>query len=212
MGYENVASLAGGFRAWQQGGYSIDAPRTLDEQQMMRYSRHLTLPQVGLDGQMKLLNSRVLLIGAGGLGSPSAFYLAAAGIGTLGIIDDDVVDESNLQRQIAHTTYRVGINKAESARDSLKALNPSIEIIPYPFRLKHQQIMDVFADYDVVVDGTDNFTTRYLVNDACFWAKKPLVCAAIQQFEGQATVIKPGDSACYRCIFPTPPPPDMVPS
>jgi molybdopterin/thiamine biosynthesis adenylyltransferase/rhodanese-related sulfurtransferase len=213
LGYENVASLAGGFTDWKRNGFPVQLPRSLDAAKRQRYSRHLLIPEVGEEGQMKLLDSRVLLIGAGGLGSPAALYLAAAGVGKLGIVDDDRVDESNLQRQIAHSTERLGEWKAESAKRTLEALNPDVEAIPYLERLTSENVERILADgWDVIVDGADNFPTRYLVNDAAVWHDIPLVHGSIYRFEGQVTVFKPHEGPCYRCLFPTPPPPELAPS
>ena len=184
----------------------------LTKEQYMRYSRHLILPDVGLEGQKKLLASKVLLIGAGGLGSPLGLYLAAAGLGTLGIVDADVVDESNLQRQVIHSTEEVGRPKVDSAERRINGLNPDVKVIKHPVRITSENAFDIIKDYDVVIDGTDNFPTRYLVNDACVMLKKPLVYGSIFRFDGQATVFKPPDGPCYRCLYPEPPPPGMVPS
>lgn len=181
------------------------------EEQIKRYSRHIILQQVGGKGQRKLLASKVLLIGAGGLGSPAALYLAAAGVGTIGLVDYDTVDLSNLQRQILHRTADLGRPKIDSATDTIRALNPDVKVVPYPVRLSSENILDIIADYDVVVDGTDNFPTRYLVNDACVMKGKPNVHGSIFLFEGQATTFLPG-KGCYRCLYPAPPPPGMVPS
>lgn len=182
------------------------------EEQIKRYSRHIILGEIGGRGQKKLLNSKVFLVGAGGLGSPAAFYLAAAGVGKLGIVDNDDVDHSNLQRQILHSSKDVGFPKALSAKATLEALNPDVEVIPYMQRLTSENIMDIIKNYDVILDGSDNFPTRYLVNDACVLMGKPLSHGSIFKFEGQATTIVPGETACYRCLFETPPPADMVPS
>lgn len=182
------------------------------EEQIKRYSRHIILPEVGGRGQKKLLKSKVFLVGAGGLGSPAAYYLAAAGVGKLGIADGDDVDHSNLQRQILHSSKDVGYPKALSAKATLEALNPDVEVIPYMQRLNSENIMDIIKDYDVILDGSDNFPTRYLVNDACVLLKKPLSHGSIFRFEGQVLTILPGDGPCYRCLFETPPPPGMVPS
>jgi len=184
----------------------------LGTDQIQRYSRHLLLSQVGERGQRKLLRSRVLLIGAGGLGSPTALYLAAAGVGTIGLMDADVVDITNLQRQVLHTTADVGRPKVESGARTLKALNPDVNVIALPTRLNVDNAMDVIADYDVVIDGSDNFSTRHLVNDACFLAGKPHVHGSIFQFEGMASVFAPNQGPCYRCLYPTPPPAGLVPS
>ena len=213
LGYENVVSLAGGFTDWKRNGFPIDLPRSLDAAKRQRYSRHLLIPEVGEAGQLKLLDSRVLLIGAGGLGSPASLYLAAAGVGTLGIVDDDRVDESNLQRQIAHSTETLGEWKAESAKRTIQALNPDVNVIPYLERLTSENVERILADgWDVIVDGADNFPTRYLVNDAAVFHDIPLVHGSIYRFEGQVTVFKPHQGPCYRCLFPTPPPPEMAPS
>jgi molybdopterin/thiamine biosynthesis adenylyltransferase/rhodanese-related sulfurtransferase len=212
MGYQTVVSMSGGYTAWKNAGYPWAADRQFSADQLNRYSRHFLLPEVGEAGQAKLLDAKVLCIGAGGLGSPTAFYLAAAGIGTIGIVDMDVVDVSNLQRQILHTNDRVGMPKVESAQKTLQALNPDIKVIGYQERVTSENIMRLIADYDVIVDGCDNFPTRYLVNDACFMAHKPNVHGSIFQFEGQATVFAPGRGPCYRCLFPEPPPPGAAPS
>jgi molybdopterin/thiamine biosynthesis adenylyltransferase/rhodanese-related sulfurtransferase len=213
LGYESVASLAGGFTDWKRNGFPVQLPQSLDAAKRQRYSRHLLIPEVGEEGQLKLLDSRVLLIGAGGLGSPAALYLAAAGIGKIGIVDDDRVDESNLQRQIAHSTQTLGEWKAESAKRTIEALNPDVEVIPYLERLTSENVDRILADgWDVIVDGADNFPTRYLVNDAAVWHDIPLVHGSIYRFEGQVTVFKPHEGPCYRCLFPQPPPPELAPS
>jgi molybdopterin/thiamine biosynthesis adenylyltransferase/rhodanese-related sulfurtransferase len=212
MGYQDVVSMAGGFGQWKASGYNFVQPRTLSEAQAKRYSRHTLIPEVGEQGQFKLLDSRVLLIGAGGLGSPAAYYLAAAGVGTLGIIDADVVDDSNLQRQILHNTERIGQYKAESARKTLTALNPDVKVNTYIERLDEENVHRIIADYDVIVDGTDNFPTRYLLNDAAILANKPVVHGSVFRFEGQLTIFKPYDGPCYRCLYPEPPPPELAPS
>jgi adenylyltransferase/sulfurtransferase len=212
MGYENVVSMSGGYTAWKNAGYKWVADRQFTQEQITRYARHFTLPEVGEKGQAKLLDGKVLCIGAGGLGSPAAFYLAAAGVGTIGIIDHDVVDMSNLQRQILHTNDRVGMSKVESAQKTLNALNPDVKIVQFNERLSSENVMRVIKDFDIVVNGCDNFPTRYLINDACVMAKKPLVDGSIFQFEGQATVFYPGRGPCYRCLFPEPPPPGAAPS
>jgi len=212
MGYKNVISMAGGYSAWKGAGYPWRQDHQFTPEQVNRYSRHFLLSEVGEEGQAKLLNARVLLVGAGGLGSPSAFYLAAAGVGTLGLVDHDVVDLSNLQRQILHTNDRIGMPKVDSARQTLTALNPDVKVIGYQERLSSENIMRLIQDYDIVVDGCDNFPTRYLVNDACVMAGKPNVHGSIFQFEGQATVFYPGKGPCYRCLFPEPPPPGAAPS
>jgi molybdopterin/thiamine biosynthesis adenylyltransferase/rhodanese-related sulfurtransferase len=212
MGYKNVISMSGGFGAWKGNGLPFAQPRTMSEAQAKRYSRHLLVPEVGEAGQFKLLDSRVLLIGAGGLGSPAGYYLAAAGVGTIGIIDADVVDESNLQRQILHNTKRIGQYKAESARETIEALNPDVKVITHIERLDETNVARIIADYDVIVDGTDNFPTRYLLNDAALKANKPVVHGSVFRFEGQLTVFKPYEGPCYRCLYPEPPPMALAPS
>ncbi len=212
MGYQNVTSMAGGYGAWKNGGFKWVQDFQYTPEQLIRYSRHFLLPEVGEDGQAKLLQAKVLMVGAGGLGSPSAYYLAAAGVGTLGIIDNDVVDISNLQRQILHANDRVGMPKVESAKKTLEGLNPDVKVIHYQAKLTSENIMEILKDYDLVIDGCDNFPTRYLVNDACVLTGKPNVHGSIFQFEGQATVFYPGKGPCYRCLYPEPPPPDMAPS
>src|SRR6266487_3951093 len=212
MGYGKAISMSGGFGGWKGLGYPFVQPRTLNEAQAKRYSRHLLIPEVGEQGQIKLLDSRVLLIGAGGLGSPAAYYLAAAGVGTLGIIDADVVEESNLQRQIIHNTKRVGQYKAESAREAIEALNPDVKVITYIERLDESNVARIIAGYDVIIDGTDNFPTRYLLNDAALLANKPVVHGSVFRFEGQLTIFKPHEGPCYRCLYPEPPPPALAPS
>jgi len=212
MGYQDVISMSGGFGQWKGNGYPFVQPRIMNEAQSKRYSRHLLIPEVGEQGQLKLLDSRVLLIGAGGLGSPAAYYLAAAGVGTIGIIDFDVVDESNLQRQILHNTKRIGQYKAESARETIEALNPDVKVITHIEQLDETNVARIIADYDVILDGTDNFPTRYLLNDAALIANKPVVHGSVFRFEGQLTVFKPYEGPCYRCLFPEPPPPDLAPS
>ena len=212
MGYENPISMSGGFGQWKGNGLPFVQPRVMTDAQAKRYSRHLLVPEVGEAGQFKLLDSRVLLIGAGGLGSPAAYYLAAAGVGTIGIIDADVVEESNLQRQIIHNTSRLGQYKAESARESIEALNPDVKVITYIERLDESNVARIIADYDVIIDGTDNFPTRYLLNDAALIANKPVVHGSVFRFEGQLTVFKPYEGPCYRCLYPEPPPPALAPS
>lgn len=212
LGYTNVRSLAGGFNAWKSAGLPWAIPQTLTPDQRRRYSRHLILPEVGEVGQRKLLDARVLIVGAGGLGSPAALYLAAAGIGTLGIVDDDVVDDSNLQRQVIHSTERLGMGKAASARAAILALNPDVEVITHETRLSKENVFEILGDYDVILDGTDNFATRYLINDACVLLNKPNVHGSIFRFEGQATTFVAGEGPCYRCLFPSPPPPELAPS
>ncbi|HKC22914.1 MAG TPA: molybdopterin-synthase adenylyltransferase MoeB [Gaiellaceae bacterium] len=213
MGYEDVVSLAGGFTDWKRNGYPVQLQSGLDAPRRARYSRHLLIPEVGEPGQLKLLDSKILLIGAGGLGSPASLYLAAAGVGRLGIVDADVVDESNLQRQIVHSTERLGEAKVESAKRTIEALNPDVDVVAYKERLTSENVERILADgWDVIVDGADNFPTRYLVNDASVWHDIPVVHGSIYRFEGQVTVFKPGAGPCYRCLFPTPPPPELAPS
>ena len=212
LGYADVQSLIGGFNKWKDDGRPWKAPEALSPAQRNRYQRHLLLPEVGETGQLKLLNSKVLLLGAGGLGSPAGLYLAAAGVGTLGIIDMDVVDESNLQRQILHNIDRVGERKVDSAKKTLTALNPDVNVVTYDVRLGADNILDIIDGYDVIVDGTDNFPTRYLVNDASLLKRIPVVHGSIFRFEGQATVFDPYNGPCYRCLIPEPPPAELAPS
>ncbi len=212
MGYEKVTSMSGGYTAWKNAGYQWVADRQFTQEQIKRYARHFTLPEVGEAGQAKLLDAKVLCVGAGGLGSPVALYLAAAGVGTIGIADHDTVDMSNLQRQILHTNDRVGMPKVESAQLTLNALNPDVHIVQFKERLSSENVMRIIDDFDIVVNGCDNFPTRYLINDACIMAKKTLVDGSIFQFEGQVTVVDPTDGPCYRCLFPEPPPPGAAPS
>jgi len=213
LGYEDVVSLAGGFTDWKRNGFPVDLHTGLEPPQRARYSRHLLIPEVGEQGQLKLLDSKILLIGAGGLGSPASLYLAAAGVGRIGIVDADVVDESNLQRQIVHSTERLGEAKVDSARRTIEALNPDVQVVSYKERLTSENVERILADgWDVIVDGADNFPTRYLVNDASVWHGVPVVHGSIYRFEGQVTVFKPGEGPCYRCLFPTPPPPELAPS
>jgi molybdopterin/thiamine biosynthesis adenylyltransferase/rhodanese-related sulfurtransferase len=212
LGYTDVVSMRGGFTAWKNKGLPIREDRQFTAEQQIRYSRHFLLPEVGEAGQAKLLDAKVLCIGAGGLGSPAAFYLAAAGVGTLGLVDMDVVDLSNLQRQILHTNDRVGMPKTESARMTLQALNPDVKVVEFRERLSSENAFRIFEQFDVIVNGCDNFPTRYLANDAAVMLKKPLVDGAIWQFEGQATVFNPPAGPCYRCLFPEPPPPGSTPS
>jgi sulfur-carrier protein adenylyltransferase/sulfurtransferase len=213
LGYEDVTSLSGGFTDWKRNGFPVQLQAGLDAPRRARYSRHLLIPEVGEEGQLKLLDSKVLLIGAGGLGSPASLYLAAAGVGRIGIVDADVVDESNLQRQIVHSTQSLGEPKVESAQAAIEALNPDVEVVTYKERLTSENIERILADgWDVIVDGADNFPTRYLVNDASVWHDIPVVHGSIYRFEGQVTVFKPHEGPCYRCLFPTPPPPELAPS
>lgn len=212
LGYENVSSMTGGFTLWKDRGYEWEKPFQFTPDQRERYSRHFLLPEVGEEGQRKLLQSKVLLLGAGGLGSPIALYLAAAGVGTLGIVDDDVVDVSNLQRQVAHATDRVGVAKVESAMQAIHDINPGVEVKPYQTRLDASNIMEIISGYDVIVDGVDNFPTRYLLNDATVRLDIPVVSASILGFDGQLSVFKPHDGPCYRCLYPVPPPAELAPS
>jgi molybdopterin/thiamine biosynthesis adenylyltransferase/rhodanese-related sulfurtransferase len=213
LGYEDVVSLAGGFTDWKRNGFPVQLQAGLDAPRRARYSRHLLIPEVGEEGQLKLLDSKVLLVGAGGLGSPASLYLGAAGVGRIGIVDADVVDESNLQRQIVHSTESLGEPKVESAKRAVEALNPDVEVVAYKERLTSENIERILADgWDVIVDGADNFPTRYLVNDASVWHDIPVVHGSIYRFEGQVTVFKPHQGPCYRCLFPTPPPPELAPS
>jgi molybdopterin/thiamine biosynthesis adenylyltransferase/rhodanese-related sulfurtransferase len=211
-GYDNVAVIERGIVAWQEAGLPVIAAEGLTRDQRMRYSRHTLLPEVGVEGQLKLLNSKVLLIGAGGLGSPAALYLAAAGVGTLGLVDDDLVDESNLQRQVIHNTERVGTPKTESARIAIEALNPDVKVVEHRTRLDAENILEIISDYDVLVDGADNFPTRYLLNDASVRLRKPVVSASILAFDGQISTFVPYEGPCYRCLYPVPPPPELAPS
>jgi sulfur-carrier protein adenylyltransferase/sulfurtransferase len=219
MGYERVISLIGGFNGWKNAGFNFKIPTVLTEDQRIRYSRHTLLSEVGDAGQIKLLESKVLLIGAGGLGSPAALYLAAAGVGTIGIVDFDTVDNSNLQRQILHGTKDIGRPKVESAADRLRDLNPDVKVIPHREPINSYNAMEIIKGYDIVLNGSDNFPTRYLVNDACQFLGKPLVDGSIFMFEGQVTVYMPANNPygyeagpCYRCLYPDPPPPGEVPS
>lgn len=212
MGYSNVWSLQGGFNRWKGDGLPWDTPESLSTDQRGRYSRHILLSEVGEEGQARLLDAKVLLIGAGGLGSPAAIYLAAAGVGTLGIVDFDVVDVSNLQRQVLHNLDRLGQPKVESARETLTALNPDVKVEPHNVRLSAENVLDIFDGYDVIIDGGDNFPTRYLVNDASLHLRKPVVHGSIFRFEGQVSVFDPYNGPCYRCQYPEPPPPELAPS
>src|SRR6476469_2365584 len=213
LGYEDVYSLVGGFTDWKRNGLEITMPRTLSPEKRTRYSRHLLIPEIGEEGQLKLLDSRILLIGAGGLGSPASLYLAAAGIGTLGIIDADIVDETNLQRQIAHSLDTLGTPKVDSAKKAIAGLNPDVDVVTFEERLTSENADRILADnWDLIVDGADNFPTRYLVNDASVWRGIPVVHGSIYRFEGQVTVFKPFEGPCYRCLFPEPPPPELAPS
>jgi molybdopterin/thiamine biosynthesis adenylyltransferase/rhodanese-related sulfurtransferase len=212
LGYTDVASMAGGILAWQEQGLPVLATEGMTPEQRDRYSRHTLMPEVGVDGQLKMLNAKVLLLGAGGLGAPTALYLAAAGIGTIGLVDDDVVDASNLQRQVIHNTERIGTPKTESARLTIEALNPDVKVIEHRLRLNAENILGIIEDYDVIVDGADNFPTRYLLNDASVRLRKPVVSASILSFDGQISTFVPFEGPCYRCLYPTPPPPELAPS
>jgi molybdopterin/thiamine biosynthesis adenylyltransferase/rhodanese-related sulfurtransferase len=212
LGYTNVVSLAGGFGRWKNEDRPWNTPTVLAPEQRTRYHRHLLLPEVGETGQQRLLESKVLLLGAGGLGSPAGLYLAAAGVGTLGIVDMDVVDASNLQRQILHNIDRIGDRKVDSAKKTLTALNPDVNVVTYDTRLGADNVVNIISDYDLVIDGTDNFPTRYLLNDASVLTGIPVVHGSIFRFEGQVTVFAPGSGPCYRCLLPEPPPPELAPS
>ena len=212
LGYENVESMTGGITLWKDRGYKVEVPRKLTDDQRERYSRHMLVPEIGPAGQQKLLDAKVLLLGAGGLGSPTALYLAAAGVGTIGIVDDDVVDLSNLQRQVIHTTDRIGVPKVDSAEISMNALNPDVKVVKYETRIDASNIMEIIEGYDVIVDGVDNFPTRYLLNDATVRLKIPVVSASILGFDGQLSVFAPYEGPCYRCLYPVPPPAELAPS
>ena len=213
LGYEDTVSMAGGIVAWQELGFPVESSSALDEEKRDRYSRHLLIPEVGEAGQQRLLETSILLIGAGGLGSPAALYLAAAGVGRIGIVDDDVVDASNLQRQVLHSTAELGERKARSARRALEELNPDVDVVTYEERLTSENVDRILGEgWDLVVDGADNFPTRYLLNDASVWHDVPVVHGSIFRFEGQVTVFKPHEGPCYRCLFPQPPPPELAPS
>ncbi|HEX8645715.1 MAG TPA: molybdopterin-synthase adenylyltransferase MoeB [Thermoleophilaceae bacterium] len=212
LGYEDVASMTGGITLWKDRGFEVETPRALSAEQKTRYSRHILLPEVGLEGQLKLLDAKVLLLGAGGLGAPTALYLAAAGVGTLGIVDDDEVDLSNLQRQVIHANDRIGVPKVDSAETTINGLNPDVEVVKYNTRLDASNIMEIIDGYDVIVDGVDNFPTRYLLNDATVRTRTPVVSASILGFDGQLSVFAPYEGPCYRCLYPTPPPAELAPS
>jgi len=228
LGYEHVESMVGGFTLWKDRGYEFDIPRTLTAEQRERYSRHMLVPEIGPEGQQRLLDAKVLLLGAGGLGSPTALYLAAAGVGTIGIVDDDDVDLSNLQRQVIHTTDRIGTPKVDSAQETMNAINPDVNVVKYQTRIDASNIMEIIAGtggghvatgggaptgpYDVIVDGVDNFPTRYLLNDASVRLKIPVVSASILGFDGQLSVFAPYEGPCYRCLYPAPPPAELAPS
>jgi molybdopterin/thiamine biosynthesis adenylyltransferase/rhodanese-related sulfurtransferase len=212
LGYEDVKSMTGGITLWKDRGYKLDVPRRFTPEQRERYSRHFLLPEIGVEGQQKLLDAKVLLLGAGGLGAPTALYLAAAGVGAIGLIDDDVVDLSNLQRQVIHNTDRLGMAKVDSAEVAMKELNPGVEVIKHQLRMDSSNIMELIEGYDVIVDGVDNFPTRYLLNDATVRLQIPVVSASILGFDGQLSVFKPYDGPCYRCLYPVPPPAELAPS
>jgi molybdopterin/thiamine biosynthesis adenylyltransferase len=212
LGYESVESMNGGITLWKDRGYEVEVPKTLNPEQRERYSRHLLIPEIGLEGQQRLLEAKVLLLGAGGLGSPAALYLAAAGVGTLGIVDSDVVDLSNLQRQVAHSNERIGVPKVDSAEIAVKEINPDVDVVKYRTRLDASNILEIIEGYDVIVDGADNFPTRYLLNDASVRLGIPVVSASILGFDGQLSVFKPFEGPCYRCLYPTPPPAELAPS
>jgi sulfur-carrier protein adenylyltransferase/sulfurtransferase len=212
LGYTNVESMTGGITLWKDRGYETEVPKSMTKEQRDRYSRHLLLPEVGVEGQQKLLDAKVLLLGAGGLGSPAALYLAAAGVGTLGIVDDDEVDLSNLQRQVLHTTDRIGVPKVDSAEETIRGINPDVAVVKHPVRLDASNVVELIEPYDIVVDGLDNFPTRYLLNDASVRLRKPVVSASILGFDGQLSVFKPYEGPCYRCLYPVPPPAELAPS
>ncbi|MFP5362861.1 MAG: molybdopterin-synthase adenylyltransferase MoeB [Thermoleophilia bacterium] len=212
LGYENVESMTGGYTLWKDRGYQVEVPKVMTPEQRERYSRHMLVPEIGAEGQQKMLDAKVLLLGAGGLGSPTALYLAAAGIGTIGIVDDDVVDLSNLQRQVIHTTDRIGTPKVDSAQEAMNAINPDVKVVKYQTRLDASNIMEIIDGYDVIVDGVDNFPTRYLLNDATVRLKIPVVSASILGFDGQLSVFAPYEGPCYRCLYPAPPPAELAPS
>jgi len=212
LGYRDVVSIAGGFNRWKDEGRDWKVPQKLTPDQRNRYQRHLLLPEVDVEGQLKLLDAKVLLLGAGGLGSPAALYLAAAGVGTIGIVDMDVVDESNLQRQILHNMDRIGDRKVDSAKKTLTAINPDVDVVAHDTRLDAGNVVELLSQYDLVVDGADNFPSRYLLNDASLKTGTPVVHGSIFRFEGQATVFKPYDGPCYRCMIPEPPPAELAPS
>ena len=212
LGYTHVRSMAGGVRDWKDSGFKLVVPEKVGRDQMARYSRHVLIPEVGEAGQLKLLQSKVLLVGAGGLGSPAGIYLAASGVGTIGVVDDDVVDESNLQRQIIHWTSSIGVPKTDSARRTLYAVNPDVKVRTYNLRLDASNVLDIFKDYDVIVSGSDNFSTAYLVNDAAVMLKKPVAYGSIFRFDGQVSTFVPHDGPCFRCLYPAATPPELAPS
>lgn len=212
LGYSDVASMNGGFSRWKDLGYDYSIPKVFDRAQRDRYARHLILPEVGAEGQTKLLDANVLVIGAGGLGAPALLYLAAAGVGTIGVVDSDIVEANNLQRQVVHNTDRIGIPKAQSARDTLTKLNPDVKVVPHEFRVDASNAHELIAAYDIVVDGSDNFDTRYVVNDAAVALGKPVVHGSIFRFEGMLSTFVPYEGPCYRCLYPAAPPPELAPS
>jgi molybdopterin/thiamine biosynthesis adenylyltransferase/rhodanese-related sulfurtransferase len=212
LGYSDVASMKGGFTRWKDLGYGYDIPRVLNSSQRDRYSRHLILPEVGEAGQIKLLESKILCIGAGGLGSPALLYLAAAGVGTIGVVDSDVVEANNLQRQVVHNSDRIGMLKAESAKETIAKLNPDVNVAVHPFRIDETNARELIAQYDLVVDGCDNFDTRYVVNDAAVDLRVPVVHGSIFRFEGMASTFVPFEGPCYRCLYPEAPPPELAPT
>jgi molybdopterin/thiamine biosynthesis adenylyltransferase/rhodanese-related sulfurtransferase len=212
LGYTNVVSMEGGYGAWKNAGMPFVVPEKLNKNRLARYSRHLKVPGVGEAGQLKLLSSKVLLVGAGGLGSPAGVYLAASGVGTLGIIDSDTVDESNLQRQILHWTSSIGTPKVDSARRTLFEVNPEVKVKTYNLRLDASNVVEIFKDYDVIISGSDNFSTAYLVNDAAVMLKKPVLYGSIYQFDGQMSTFVPYEGPCFRCLYPEPAPADLAPS
>ena len=212
LGYTKVSSMSGGFTRWKDLGFDFALPKVLDASQRDRYSRHLILPEVGEQGQIRLLESKILSIGAGGLSSPALLYLAAAGVGTIGIVDADVVETSNLQRQVVHNSDTLGMNKAESAREAITKLNPDVKVEVHPFRINDDNAKELIGQYDVVVDGCDNFETRYVVNDAAVALRTPVVHGSIFRFEGMASTFIPGEGPCYRCLFPEAPPPELAPT
>jgi molybdopterin/thiamine biosynthesis adenylyltransferase/rhodanese-related sulfurtransferase len=212
LGYTDVVSMAGGYGQWKNAGLPFIVPEKLNKNKLARYSRHLKIPEIGEAGQLKLMASKVLLVGAGGLGSPAGVYLAASGVGTLGLIDSDTVDESNLQRQILHWTSSIGTPKVDSARRTLFEVNPDVKVKTYNLRLDASNVVDIFKDYDVIVSGSDNFSTAYLVNDAAVMLKKPVLYGSIFRFDGQISTFVPYDGPCFRCLYPEPAPPDLAPS
>ncbi len=209
MGYTKVSSMTGGFQKWKSLGFRTEKPVQLKPEHLKRYTRHISIPEVGVEGQQKLFDSKVLIIGAGGLGCPSAYYLAAAGVGTLGIVDDDVVEESNLQRQVLHNVQWIGSPKVDSARNTLKNFNPGVNVITYQTRLSKDNVEEIFQDYDIILDGTDNFRSRYLINDACVKLNKPCIHGSVFQFDGHVSVFDSRKGPCYRCLYPEPPPSDL---